>query len=195
MTRLVCLQMVILPAAHRERTSYLWSAHCERRLTLQFLSYCSQVSLLVFNNQMCAAASRCVSAGQVSRTVGRFHRRPWVRLRGSTTLDLQQDARTCAEAAAAMRGDLRNRSVSPWKYRLNKEDNRTPYEIPFAECLCDGCIINQHEDMRYNSVPVFVSLMVLRKTPCPRDPNKFMVNKGVINVPVGCTCAVPKYTK
>ncbi|KAK9542270.1 hypothetical protein VZT92_000145 [Zoarces viviparus] len=154
------------------------------------------ISLLIFNDQISSPAaagrsSRCVGVDQVKNTADRFQRRHWGRL---SFLQSTQDTRTCAQTVAEMRGDLSNRSLSPWKYSLNKEDNRIPYKISFAECLCDGCIINQREDMRYNSVPVFASLMVMRKTPCPRDPNKFVVSKDVIKVPVGCTCAVPKYT-
>ncbi|KAM6950344.1 uncharacterized protein PEZ65_023392 [Lycodopsis pacificus] len=152
------------------------------------------ILLLIFNDQLSSPAaaaagrSRCVGVEQVNNTVDRFQRRYWGRLR---FFQNTQDTRTCAQTVAEMRGDLSNRALSPWRYSLNKEDNRIPYEVPFAECLCDGCIINQREDMRYNSVPVFASQMVMRKTPCPRDPNKFAVSKYVIKVPVGCTCAVP----
>ncbi|XP_034385378.1 interleukin-17C-like [Cyclopterus lumpus] len=146
-------------------------------------------SLLVFNDHLSAAAaaggrSRCFSAEQVDR-----RRHPG---RPGLAVDLQ-DARTCAQTAADTRGDLSNRSLSPWRYRLNEEDDRIPHQILFAECLCSGCIINRHEDLSYNSVPVFAPLAVLRTSPCPRDPNKFTVNKAVVSVPVGCTCAAPKY--
>lgn len=70
---------------------------------------------------------------------------------------------------------------------------RVPSEILFAECLCEGCLINQREDHNYNSVPVFSTLRVLMKTPCQDDPNKYVVTEHVIKVPVACTCVVPVY--
>ncbi|XP_056268991.1 interleukin-17C-like [Pseudoliparis swirei] len=145
-------------------------------------------SLLVFNEHMSAArsSSGCLSPEQLSR----FQRRLWGRMRVPANL---LDARTCAQTAADMRGDLSNRSLSPWRYRLNVDEDRIPHRIPFAECVCGGCIINRREDLSYNSVPVFASLAVLRKSPCPQNPKKFVLNRGVVDVPVGCTCAVPKY--
>lgn len=73
--------------------------------------------------------------------------------------------------------------------------SRFPQEIAVAKCLCQGCIINQHEDLNYNSVPVFAPLKVLRKTRCQDDPSKYVVTKAFIKVPVACTCAVPKYAE
>ena len=43
-------------------------------------------------------------------------------------------------------------------FRIHKEENRIPQEIAIAECLCQGCIINQREERMYNSVPVFGKL-------------------------------------
>ncbi|TNN58790.1 hypothetical protein EYF80_030939 [Liparis tanakae] len=69
-------------------------------------------SLLVFNEHMSAArrSPDCLSSEQL----GRFQPRLWGRMRVPANL---LDARTCAQAAADMRGDRSNRSLSPWRYR------------------------------------------------------------------------------
>ncbi|XP_042337486.1 interleukin-17C-like isoform X2 [Plectropomus leopardus] len=151
-------------------------------------------SLLIFNPQPAAAAGRrrCIDADQVKRTEYRLQKMYQRKLPESNHL---QDARTCAQAAAEMRTDLSDRSLSPWRYRLKGELDRVPHEITYAECLCDGCIINQREDMSYNSVPVFFSRFVHRRTLCPWDPNKYMLKREVINIPVACTCVEPSTAK
>ncbi|XP_061669388.1 interleukin-17C-like, partial [Syngnathoides biaculeatus] len=78
---------------------------------------------------------------------------------------------------------------------LHRDDHRFPCEIVIAECLCQGCIINQREKLSYKSVPVFAPLLVLRKVQCPVDPNKYILKKDLIKIPVACTCVVPKYIK
>ncbi|XP_074514587.1 interleukin-17C-like [Sebastes fasciatus] len=144
------------------------------------------ISLLIFTDHLLSAAagssSGCVSGQLVNISLNRFQRSYSDKQRFFKVL---QDTRTNRE--------LNNRSLSPWNYTFDREVDRSPYEIPFAKCLHLGCIINQREVMDYNSVPVFASLMVMRKTPCKRDPNKYKAKKDVINVPVACTCVVPKY--
>ncbi|KAL6113590.1 il17c [Pungitius sinensis] len=156
------------------------------------------ISLLIFNHLAPSSSSsaagtrssRCISSEQVTYTEVRYQRTHGSRW---LTQDRPGARRTCA--AAEMSAELRDRSLAPWRFSINREDDRIPREISFAECLCHGCVIDQREDVRYNSVPVFAPLMVMRKTPCPRDPDKFVVSRDWIKVPVGCTCARPKYTK
>ncbi|XP_036951948.1 interleukin-17C-like isoform X2 [Acanthopagrus latus] len=106
----------------------------------------------------------------------------------------QPDNRTCKQAAEEMQGAENNRSVSPWRYRLNEDVNRIPPTIPFAECICEGCIIDKQENMSYNSRAVHAWLRIHWKTgKCSN--NKYKVKKDFIKVPVGCTCVVPNYTK
>ncbi|XP_030269047.1 interleukin-17C-like isoform X1 [Sparus aurata] len=104
------------------------------------------------------------------------------------------DTRTCMQAAEEMQGAENNRSVSPWRYRLDEDVNRIPSKIAFAECICQGCIIDKRENMSYNSRSVDAWLRIYRKTgKC--SENKYKVRKDFIKVPVGCTCVVPNYTK
>ncbi|XP_059209572.1 interleukin-17C-like [Centropristis striata] len=143
--------------------------------------------LLLFNNHTCPCAARCVNQTALNIPAGRFLSHYWP---ASAPPMLQPD--TCAKAAKEMRGEERKRSLSPWIYRINQDDNRFPRKIFFAECLCDGCIINQQESFAYNSVQVFAQRTVLRKFPCHPGSDKYRLKKEIINIPVACTCIVPK---
>ncbi|XP_072235968.1 interleukin-17C-like [Leuresthes tenuis] len=112
-----------------------------------------------------------------------------------------EDARNCEHQVEKMlkdpqrRQDKSPRSLSPWEYCIHRDVNRVPHEISVAMCLCQGCVINQDEDASYNSVPVCGQMMVLWRMQCPHDPNKYVVKKEVISIPVACTCVKPVYSK
>nr|AUG89996.1 interleukin-17C2 [Larimichthys crocea] len=155
-------------------------------------------SMLIFNDHT-SSSSSCSAAAVPSGCMSEDD----LRIRGETfeakykdrTRDLgQKDTReTCEQAAKNLSGGMNTRSSSPWRYRLNREDDRFPRDIFFAECVCDGCIIDGHKiDLNYNSVRVNASLMVLRKISCPGYHDKYKVRKEIISVPVACTCVMPK---
>lgn len=73
---------------------------------------------------------------------------------------------------------------------INWDADRIPPDISFAECLCKGCIINQKENLSYNSVQVFAQMMVMKKTKC--DDENYVLKIESLSVPVACTCAVPR---
>ncbi|XP_076594863.1 interleukin-17C-like [Chaetodon auriga] len=159
-------------------------------------------SLLILNSQPSSSSSsssgggsRCMSEDEMNNRVDKFQRRYWDKLLVHKNQQPLRDARTCAQTAAEMHGDICNRSVSPWRYSLDKEVDRIPLEIAVAECLCQGCIINLREELSYNSVPVFAQLMVLRRYKCQRDPGKYVLKRDFIKVAVACTCVVPNYAK
>lgn len=80
-------------------------------------------------------------------------------------------------------------------FRVDSDENRVPRVIAFAECLCQGCIVNRHEDLGYNSVPIMVWKKVLRKIPCPTDKDKYTVTRETVEVPVACACVKPNAAK
>ncbi|XP_053181773.1 interleukin-25-like [Scomber japonicus] len=106
-----------------------------------------------------------------------------------------QDSLTCQQAAKEMEGEPHKRALAPWKYSIDTDENRLPHKIAVAECLCGGCIINASETHDYNSVPVKAPLMVLKKTQCPHDPDKYVFKTEFIFVTVACTCVVPNQSK
>lgn len=77
-------------------------------------------------------------------------------------------------------------------YRIDVDKTRYPEEIAVAECLCAGCIIDGVEDRDYNSYPVMQTMMVVRKKECA-EKGKYSFKTEMIQVPVACTCLVPRY--
>ncbi|XP_005892504.1 interleukin-17C [Bos mutus] len=99
-----------------------------------------------------------------------------------------------------LEADIHQRSISPWRYRVDTDESRYPQKLAFAECLCRGCISAKtgRETAALNSVPLVQSLLVLRRRPCSRDatgaptPGAFTFHAEFIRVPVGCTCVLPR---
>ncbi|KAJ7997739.1 hypothetical protein DPEC_G00215250 [Dallia pectoralis] len=88
--------------------------------------------------------------------------------------------------------DYSQRSVSPWRYIIDRMEGRFPERIAVAECLCKGCLItrsgHQAENHDYNSVPIMQTQMVLKKTKCHNDTGKYSLSSHFIQVPIACTC-------
>ncbi|XP_036604206.1 interleukin-17C [Trichosurus vulpecula] len=96
--------------------------------------------------------------------------------------------------------EVHQRSLSPWKYRINSDENRYPQKLAFAECLCKGCIDMKsgRETSSLNSVELYQRVLVLHRKPCALKgdtqvtPGAFTFEIEYINVPVGCTCVLPR---
>ncbi|XP_058384584.1 interleukin-17C [Diceros bicornis minor] len=99
-----------------------------------------------------------------------------------------------------LEADIHQRSISPWRYRVDTDESRYPQKLAFAECLCKGCISTKtgRETAALNSVPLHQSLLVLRRQPCAPDasgepaPGAFAFHVEFIRVPIGCTCVLPR---
>ncbi|NXU89818.1 IL17C protein, partial [Xiphorhynchus elegans] len=95
-----------------------------------------------------------------------------------------------------LRSEPHERSISPWRYRIDEDENRYPRKLAFAECLCSGCVDVKtgRETTSLNSVTIHQTMMVLRRKPCPRPAGLGLVTFEVdyIKVPVGCTCVLPR---
>lgn len=101
-------------------------------------------------------------------------------------------AGSCEDFVRTASDDLKHRSLSPWRTRTVENPDMYPSKYEEAQCLCDGCIINGELNRSYNSVPVFKTHVFLKKHPCPSDPDKYSFTFEHVQVPVACTCAVPK---
>ncbi|KAG8578627.1 hypothetical protein GDO81_010563 [Engystomops pustulosus] len=90
------------------------------------------------------------------------------------------------------------RSLSPWTYRINHDENRIPVDIPEAGCLCSGCInpFTMQEDLSMSSIPIYSKIPVRRRfcensaghrgrrrKKCHKEYTAVMEN-----IAVGCTC-------
>ncbi|XP_032834850.2 uncharacterized protein LOC116957042 [Petromyzon marinus] len=86
---------------------------------------------------------------------------------------------------------LRDRSLSPWTYRMNEDPSRVPARLPEAQCLCPGCVdaSRQRHDLAWASVPVTAAAGVLRRVPCALG--RVALVPGWVHVAVACTCAAP----
>ncbi|NWR56195.1 IL17C protein, partial [Bucorvus abyssinicus] len=97
---------------------------------------------------------------------------------------------------AGLRSEPNERSISPWRYRIDEDENRYPRKLAFAECLCSGCVDVKtgRETTSLNSVAIHQNMMVLRRKPCPWPGGHGLVTFDVdyIRVPVGCTCVLPR---
>ncbi|NWR80038.1 IL17C protein, partial [Centropus unirufus] len=97
---------------------------------------------------------------------------------------------------AGLHVEANERSISPWRYRIDEDENRYPRKLAFAECLCSGCVDVKtgRETTALNSVAIHQTMMVLRRKPCPHAAGTGLVTFEVdyIRVPVGCTCVLPR---
>eukprot|EP00062_Callorhinchus_milii_P021752 gi/632978796/ref/XP_007906115.1/ PREDICTED: interleukin-17C [Callorhinchus milii] len=103
-------------------------------------------------------------------------------------------AQDCPKLLQPGSSDPSHRSISPWTYRIDYDENRFPEKLAFAECLCKGCINTASglEEHHLNSVLLEQTMMVLRRRPCPHDPHLYSFQMHYIRVPVGCTCVLPR---
>ncbi|XP_078066567.1 interleukin-17C [Mustelus asterias] len=90
--------------------------------------------------------------------------------------------------------DINHRSISPWEYRIDYDENRYPPKLAFAHCLCDGCIDTEtgEETLAFNSVLLEQTMLVLQRQTCPGHPGQYSFDLKYIKVPIGCTCVLPK---
>ncbi|XP_068115855.1 interleukin-17C [Hyperolius riggenbachi] len=104
-------------------------------------------------------------------------------------------SKKCPEFSELSRNsDVNLRSISPWSYRIDVDENRYPQRLAFAECLCDHCIHPKlgRESASLNSVQVNQTMLVLRKKECPHkhiQEKKYAFSLEYLSVPVACTCA------
>ncbi|XP_067887103.1 interleukin-17C-like [Heterodontus francisci] len=87
---------------------------------------------------------------------------------------------------------IEDRSLSPWRYRINKDHKRIPESIPEAVCLCRGCISfsKMKHTLDYTSVPVTTNMQVYYRTSC--GEHKIRYETKWIEIAVACTCIAPK---
>ncbi|KAJ3596515.1 hypothetical protein NHX12_002922 [Muraenolepis orangiensis] len=107
-------------------------------------------------------------------------------------------AKHCPVPSGGIGKQVKDRSISPWRYVYKQDPHRFPHKIAVAECQCEGCItIKRGEnnapthDMTYNSVAITQSRLVLRKELC-EDRMKYRLVWHSEPVAVGCTCVRPK---
>ncbi|XP_044160488.1 interleukin-17A-like [Bufo gargarizans] len=92
-------------------------------------------------------------------------------------------------SAQLMTDSIKSRSISPWEYSSNVDNNRFPLVINEARCLHHGCLDPEgNVDLSMNSVPIRQEILVLRREMRGCVP-VYKLDKQLVTV--GCTCVRP----
>ncbi|XP_072266166.1 interleukin-17A-like [Pyxicephalus adspersus] len=93
------------------------------------------------------------------------------------------------QEASSMSGDVRKRSISPWEYSYDVNNNRFPSMIAEAKCLHTGCLDAEgNVNINLNSVPIRQEMLVIHREMNGCVPT-FKLEKKMVTV--GCTCVRP----
>ncbi|XP_077374197.1 interleukin-17C [Festucalex cinctus] len=92
--------------------------------------------------------------------------------------------------------DLKERSLSPWRYVWKPMKDHYPSTYVEAQCLCSGCIMIKRKGTPelshdYNSAPVNQTRVFLKRERCT-DGLKYYLKPVSVAVTVGCTCVIPR---
>ncbi|XP_075719665.1 interleukin-17A-like [Rhinoderma darwinii] len=99
------------------------------------------------------------------------------------------DMKVMRSSAQQMTHGVRSRSMSPWEYSPNVDNNRSPAVISEARCLHHGCLDSQgNVDLSMNSVPIRQEILVLRREMRACVP-VYKLDKQLVTV--ACTCVRP----
>ncbi|KAG8509375.1 Interleukin-25 [Galemys pyrenaicus] len=95
-------------------------------------------------------------------------------------------------------GPLSSRSISPWKYVLDRDLNRLPQDLYHAHCLCPHCVslkTGTHMDPRGNSVQLYHNQTVFYRRPCPGQQGAhpgYCLEPKLYSVSLACVCVRPR---
>ncbi|XP_042313948.1 interleukin-17F-like, partial [Sceloporus undulatus] len=86
--------------------------------------------------------------------------------------------------------NVRNKSLSPWDYRINEDPNRFPHVIAEAKCRHDVCLDFTGRALYHgmNSVPIQQEILVLKRKQIGCQQT-YSLEKQLVTV--GCTCIIP----
>ncbi|KAM9753540.1 interleukin-17C [Menidia menidia] len=92
---------------------------------------------------------------------------------------------------SALPTEIKDRSLSPWRYVNVSDPDLFPPSYVKAECLCAGCLVLRDGAVRetsdYNSHPVVQSRAFLKRVRCTAGTG-YQLQLVLVDVPVGCTC-------
>ncbi|XP_019657155.1 interleukin-25 [Ailuropoda melanoleuca] len=95
-------------------------------------------------------------------------------------------------------GPLNSRSISPWRYELDRDLNRLPQDLYHARCLCPHCVSLQtgsHMDPLGNSELLYHNQTVFYRRPCPGEPGAhdgYCLEQRLYRVSLACVCVRPR---
>ncbi|KAK1152906.1 interleukin-17F [Acipenser oxyrinchus oxyrinchus] len=88
--------------------------------------------------------------------------------------------------------DLRERSLSPWKYENHSDPQMFPSSILIAKCKGSYCTDPGNftkTNFLLNSVAIKYTIPVYFREKCQSDPGHYCLKTRPLAVTVGCTCA------
>eukprot|EP00079_Xenopus_tropicalis_P031075 XP_017944846.1 PREDICTED: interleukin-17F [Xenopus tropicalis] len=90
----------------------------------------------------------------------------------------------------ALGKDISKRSLAPWDYSFDMDNNRFPSMIAEAKCRYAHCLDAEGNlDLDVNTVPIKQEILVLRREMKGCTPS-FKLEKKMVTV--GCTCVRPE---
>ncbi|XP_019518591.1 PREDICTED: interleukin-25 isoform X1 [Hipposideros armiger] len=95
-------------------------------------------------------------------------------------------------------GPLNSRSISPWRYELDRDLNRLPQDLYHARCLCPHCVSLQtgsHMDPLGNSELLYHNQTVFYRRPCPGEQGTeggYCLERRLYRVSLACVCVRPR---
>ncbi|XP_053745253.1 interleukin-25 isoform X1 [Panthera pardus] len=95
-------------------------------------------------------------------------------------------------------GPLNSRSISPWRYELDRDLNRLPQDLYHARCLCPHCVSLQtgsHMDPLGNSELLYHNQTVFYRRPCPGEQGTrdgYCLEQRLYRVSLACVCVRPR---
>ncbi|XP_036893401.1 interleukin-25 [Sturnira hondurensis] len=107
-------------------------------------------------------------------------------------------ARHPVSCRASEDGPLNSRSISPWRYELDRDLNRLPQDLYHARCLCPHCVSLQtgsHMDPLGNSELLYHNQTVFYRRPCPGEQgasNGYCLERRLYRVSLACVCVRPR---
>uniref|UniRef100_F6SCD3 Interleukin 25 n=1 Tax=Monodelphis domestica TaxID=13616 RepID=F6SCD3_MONDO len=101
---------------------------------------------------------------------------------------------------ASRDGPLNSRAISPWKYVLDRDENRLPQDLYHARCLCPHCINlrSGHDiDYRGNSELLWHNQTVFYRRPChghgeQQGSDCYYLEPRTYLVSFACICVLPR---
>ncbi|XP_017296797.1 interleukin-17C [Kryptolebias marmoratus] len=136
--------------------------------------------------------NRCCDEDELRETA---QKKPWSRIQPPQDLPvaLHGPPESCPlDLYQRLREDIKDRSLSPWRYVRVTNQDYFPSTYVEAQCLCQGCIMMKKgslmENHDYNSKPVLQSRAFLKREQSSCQGGQYRLKVEFRKVAVGCTC-------
>ncbi|CAK6432512.1 unnamed protein product [Pipistrellus nathusii] len=108
------------------------------------------------------------------------------------------DSHHPASCRASADGPLNSRSISPWRYVLDRDMDRLPQDLYHARCLCPHCVslrTGSHMDPLGNSELLYHNQTVFYRRRCPGEQGArdgYCLERRLYRVSFACVCVRPR---